>query len=136
EVSNVELNFRSNPTIRPLVTFVDDDGSGKVWTVLKPMFESRGVPYTLALQVTGKSLTTEQALYLQNELGWEIASHGMQQIQLNDLTEEEAIYQLRESKKVLTEQGFNVKHYVYGYGYPNQITRNLTRKYYKSGANA
>src|SRR5690606_11073808 len=28
------------------------------------------------------------------------------------------------------------KHYVYGYGYPNQITRNLTRKYYKSGANA
>ena len=140
ELNKQRLNLTSNPNVRPLVTFIDDDGSSSVWTKLKPIFESRGKPYTIALLVdylkAGGGLTVSQALELQNDLGCEVASHGMQQVQLNDLTESEVVYQLSESKKELKNLGFNVDHYVYGYGYANQTTRDLTRKFYKSGANA
>ena len=139
EINKQRVNLTSNPTVRPLVTFVDDDGSGKVWSVLKPMFESKGVPCTIALLTSHikaeVGISVEQAKKLQN-LGWEIASHGKEQLQLNDLTEVDAIEQLEGSLNDFNNWGLNVKHFVYPYGYPNAKTRNLVRQYYKSGVNA
>lgn len=140
ELNEQRVNLTSNPNIRPLVTFIDDDGVGDVYTKLKPIFESRGVPLTIAIITThigvGSKLTQQQLLELQNELGWEIASHSRTHPQINDLSDSGKEAELKGSLDDLKALGLNVNHMVFPYGYPNSSTRAIARKYYKSGVDS
>lgn len=128
---------------RPLFTIMDDDGHEEVYTVLKGYLTSRNIRGNVAqpsdyFKDKGHSdrITVDQLKELQDVHGWEVLSHGVTQVQLNDLTPQQAREQLGESKKELERLGFNVNHYCYGYGYPQPWVQELVKEYYLSGVNA
>ena len=43
------VNVAPRESVKPLVTFIDDDGSEEVYTNIKPIFESKRVPCTIAI---------------------------------------------------------------------------------------
>ncbi|OZQ74970.1 polysaccharide deacetylase family protein, partial [Paenibacillus sp. VTT E-133291] len=140
QLADVTRGLVLNNTQRPLVTFIDDDGAAAVWTVLKEVFVSRDTPCTIALVSSfltdGIGSSKTNLLQLQNDYGWEVASHTKTHRQLNSLTLPEAEAEMSESLSELKEMGFDVKHLVYPFGGPNAAVRDLARKYYKSAVNA
>lgn len=136
--SNVGLKVLQKKANTPLITFIDDDGSALVWTRLKPIFESRGVPCTLAIVSdfvnTNNFLTQNQILELQNKLGWEIASHEKTHVAMGSVTDSESLKrEIVQSKKELLEMGFNVKNIVYPFGQTNAPLQAMVADYYNFG---
>ncbi len=119
---------------RPLVTFITDDGKAEDWTKLKPLSETYGVPFTAALIANNQYMTQEQVLYLQNTLGWEIASHTANHVALAGVaTEAEIELECRDAKTTLISRGYNVKNIVYPYGSHDERVRRIAKKYYNCG---
>lgn len=139
------LNVAPKETARPLVTFIDDDGAESVYTRLKPIFESKGVPCTVAIvsdwvgkenvgaQGNLKAMNREQILELQ-DMGWEVASHEKTHQAMQDVTDYPTLYsEIIQSKSDLLQMGFNVKSIVYPYGQNNSTLTKVAKKVYKIG---
>lgn len=123
---------------RPLVSFTSDDGSinGDI-NIMGAILNKHNVPATCAV-ITGESISDDiKSAYLnmQNNFGWEIASHSINDTLLETLSEEECDTYLRKSKKLLVDAGFNVNGVVYPSGSANQNVRRLAKKYYQYGCN-
>src|SRR5699024_8552215 len=93
--------------VKPLVTFIDDDGRVEVLTKLKPLSEQYGIPFTSTVfvrliedETNTNYMNKEDLLHLQNDLGWEISSHSYNHLNLSTLSEEEQDFELRHSKEV------------------------------------
>ncbi|WP_373742576.1 BppU family phage baseplate upper protein [Jeotgalibaca porci] len=140
--SGTGLSVGVKKTQRPLITFIDDDGAVEVYTRLKPIFESRGVPCTIAIVsdwADGKESTNgtipmpkEQILELKN-LGWEVASHSKTHARMQEITDEKSVNaEVIESKEKLLELGFDVKNYVRPYGQTNPVLEQAITRYYKT----
>lgn len=126
--------------VKPLVTFIDDDGRIDVLTKLKPLSEKYAIPFTVAAYVRSVEdesikhyMNKEDLLHLQNDLGWEISSHTYTHSNLSTLTDEQQEYELKHSKEVLESWGIKVTTICYPYDGRNKATYDLTRKYYRSG---
>jgi len=132
-LADIANKFIQNVDIKPLVSFVDDDGSSKVWTVLKPMFESRNIPCVPAIIPSyvdvGNGLNWSQVKELQS-IGWEIAGHHSADLTTMPLSEAEQI--LRTVKEKMNANGIDVYSFVYPHGGHNADIRKIIRKYYKS----
>ncbi|PFI53847.1 hypothetical protein COI76_14360 [Bacillus cereus] len=123
-----------------LCSFVSDDGQQTDYTILKPIFESEGVPCCMAIPTGPVThlpyfdhfLTNEQVLELQNELGWEVCGHTVNHYSLQTLSEPEVEYQLYDSKKELERRGYKVNNLMYPHGTNNAMVRRVARKYYRS----
>ena len=119
-----------------LVTFVDYDGFKDVWDKLLPLFQSKQVPCVVAMPTHYLNLpdhfSSENLIYLQ-DIGWEIASHGVNHLHLADLNEDEIDFELKESKDTLTNIGLNCNSIVYPFGSVNEKVTNISKKYYDSG---
>lgn len=123
--------------IKPLVTFVDDDGRKEVLTKLKPLSEQYNIPfvvtvYVRAIEENPNYMNKEDLIYLQNELGWEISSHSYNHPRLDELSEEEQEFELRYSKEVLEGWGLKVNNFCYPFDSRNDKTYELVRKYYRT----
>lgn len=147
QITNKELPFirnkeygQTSKNIQPIVTFLDDDGTMAVWNKLKPIFESKGVPFTTCI-ISGsiggtyngnQQMTLEQLKYLQNNMGCEISSHTvnhkMLDIECKNIQERD--YEISESKKQLNNLGLNCSTLVYPGGHENEEITDLARKYY------
>ena len=116
------------------VVFISDDIKKEDYTILKPIFESRGVPCTVGAVTEWLDkptyLTTEELTELQNDLGWEVASHSVNHYSAANISLEEEDYELRESKRILTEKGFKVNNFIYPNNATNNEVRRLVSKYY------
>lgn len=126
--------------IKPLVTFIDDDGRSEVLTKLKPLSEQYNIPFTVTAYVRAVEDTSmtqymnkEDLQHLQNDLGWEISSHTYTHPNLSTLTDEQQEYELKHSKEVLESWGLKVTTICYPYDGRNQATYDIARKYYRSG---
>lgn len=123
-------------SLRPFITFVDDDGFKTVMTVLKPMFESRGKNFVTAVPVNtiGNSgrMTKDDLLELENN-GHEIASHGLNHLDLTTLSDSQLDYELRESLKQLRAMGLKTNNIVYPFGGNNEKVRRKASEYYRMG---
>jgi len=121
----------------PVIVFTSDDSTIEDYTRLKPLFEPKGVPVTMAVITNyigdvGKT-TVAQLLELQ-ALGWEIASHQINTARLDTFTTLELDNALKDSKEVLLALGANhVNSLVYTGGVHNEAIRKATRKYYRCG---
>lgn len=126
--------------MQPMVTFISDDGMSEDWTVLRPVFESAGVPCAIAVTsgLIGCPgyMDSDQLLYLQNELGWEVASHLDAHVPLTELSEEEMDRQCGTSKEKLREMGLRVQSVVYPYGANDAAVRRIARAHYRAGFQA
>jgi len=104
-------------------SFTSDDGSQKDWTY-RDTFASRGVSCTLPLvedYVTGRISTVQiplsTVLALQNEYGYEIGSHSYDHKKLTEFSSmEEVLFQLTESKRLLTEMGLHINNFYVPFG--------------------
>jgi peptidoglycan/xylan/chitin deacetylase (PgdA/CDA1 family) len=120
---------------KPVITFVNDDGWEDDYTKLKGFSETYGIPFTSALIANGSTIKQDHALFLQNELGWEIASHTTNHVVLSNLaTEEEIENELKGSKEILMSRGFYVKNLVYPQGGNDERVRRIAKKYYNCAA--
>jgi peptidoglycan/xylan/chitin deacetylase (PgdA/CDA1 family) len=120
----------------PIVTFLSDDGTIEDYTKLKPIFQEKGVPCTIAIISSfignGGYMNLSQIQEL-NALGWEISSHTVSHVSLSTLaTDAEIINEVVNSKNTLTSLGFNIKNLVYPYGGHNLTVRNIVKQYYRS----
>ena len=113
------------------MTFIDDDINPDVWTRLKPIFESRGIPCVLAAPLSFvNEYNLANLIDAQNRLGWEIASHGnLHAKELTDCTEEELESELRGSYDGLRELGLDVENIVYPYGQQIKMSERRLQKY-------
>ena len=143
---NIARNFTVKPndkvnTQKVYMTIIDDDGRTEVWDKLKPISEDLEVPITIAVPVRNtettpdKDLTRDQLLYLQDELGWEMASHSWTHGNLRNFTAEQIEYELRGSKEELISWGLDIKNFVAPYGTNDStLVREIASKYYNCGA--
>lgn len=121
---------------RPLVTFVDDDGWQRVYDELSPISEKYNVPFVSAIQI-GSTINDWNALYLQDELAWELAVHpdcgeegGLATLE----TEEEINQWFEDTNAYLDSHGYKWKNVVYAAGEPDERVRRLAKQYYRCGA--
>ena len=135
-VQNYELNSKDRRK-KGITVFTTDDSRAEDYTIGKAIFESVGVPavvYAVSNSI-GKSgyLSIEQALELQNDLGWEIASHSKTHpAPFPNISDAQAEIEFRESKLELESMGFNIYNYSYVGGNYGGRERLLARKYYRS----
>ena len=116
----------------PTVSFTSDDGWKQELTVMKPILDEYNIPATCAL-ITNNLTDIEERLDLQNNHGWEFASHTVTHSVLTNLTEAEIESELKNSKLELERLGFKVNAIVYPTGESNETVERIAKKYYKSG---
>lgn len=111
---------RNRQNLRPLVTFIDDDGFDGVLTKLKPMFTSRGVPMGLALRgdapVVVDPVKRAAIKDLQDNYGWEIQSHTMAHMDIELSTRQEVENDCKTFLETFNSYGFDVTSIVYPWG--------------------
>lgn len=128
----------TNKHLRPMISITFDDGYSEHYTYVKPLFESLGIRGTFFLisdEIGGRYMDAGQIKEM-SDLGHEIGSHTVTHPSLVELTEEDLIYELKESKldlQEITKQP--VETLAYPFGHNDLTVRNLTGGFYK-GARA
>lgn len=135
ELQNWELQNKIRK-VRPIISFVDDDGSSKVMNKIYPLMQTYGIPYVFAIptHVIGQSgrLTVENMNDLV-AIGGEISSHTNSWDDLTTLTKTEIENSLSTSKEILNNLGFEVDTICYPQGGVNDDIVEIARKYYRFG---
>ena len=137
DVENVTKQFNSSTRrispLKAVVTFTDDDGVAKVYTKLKPLFDSKGITGSVSI-ISNKVdvwLTQSQLLEMQNS-GWEIISHTVTHRNLTTITNQEIVTELRDSKSQLESFGFKIRSLMYPNGAHNAFIQETAKEYYES----
>ena len=115
---------------RPIVTFVNDDGWQDDYNKLVAISEKHQVPFVSAL-FNGSTMREWYELYLQNELGWEFASHPRNTALAELETEEDIEQAMIETNEYLTNRGLIYHNLVYPYGSNDERVRRIAKKYYR-----
>lgn len=115
---------------RPIVTFVNDDGWADDYNKLVAISEKHQVPFVSAL-FNGSTMKEWYELYLQNELGWEFASHPRNTALAELATEEDIENAMIETNEYLTNRGLIYHNLVYPYGSHDERVRRIAKKYYR-----
>ena len=115
---------------RPIVTFVNDDGWQDDYNKLVAISEKHQVPFVSAL-FNGSTMNQWHELYLQNELGWEFASHPRNTALAELETEEDIENAMIETNEYLTNRGLIYHNLVYPYGSNDERVRRIAKKYYR-----
>ena len=115
---------------RPIVTFINDDGWQDDYNKLVAISEKHNVPFVSAL-FNGSTMGEWYELYLQNELGWEFASHPRNTALAELATEEDIENAMIETNEYLTNRGLIYHNLVYPYGSHDERVRRIAKKYYR-----
>ena len=118
--TNGQPSFFNAKPIRPLVSFVDDDGKAGVYTKWLPLIQSKNIPISICIPTNyvGQSayMTWEQIKELQDTYGCEVLSHTASHTNIGQFnTNKEWIEELKTSKETLISKGLNIR----GFAYPN-----------------
>lgn len=142
-LENYELQSKGR-TKKGHIVFISDDFHKGDWEILKPIFESAGVPFCLAVVTDWMEPghpnyetrgTWEQLEYLQNEMGCEILSHSKTHNSpksLIEMTESELRYELSESRNELIRRGFDVQSFRVPGNQSDIKVRKIAREYYRA----
>ena len=115
---------------KPVVTFVCDDGWDDDYIKLVAISEKHSVPFTSAI-FDGSTLSEWHALYLQNNLGWEFASHPDNSPLAEKSTEAAIEDAIIHTNQYLTNRGLKYYNIVYPYGSHDERVRRIAKKYYR-----
>lgn len=134
-VSENKVTLNDTAVIKPLVTFIADDGSLADYTKMKPLFETKeivGCSAIVSSYVGGNgNMTISQIKELEN-LGWEILSHSKTHIKLDTLSDEQLVNELENSKLDLISMGFDVNSIAIPFSTFDSRVRKFASRYYKS----
>jgi peptidoglycan/xylan/chitin deacetylase (PgdA/CDA1 family) len=121
------------------ISFIDDDAKAQVLTRVQPLIETKGIPWAIAVPATdiimnaGRSLTQDELLHLQNDLGCELLGHTYSHPNLSTIPVSQLEKELGESKKILVSKGYNIRGIAYPFGANNAAVRKVAAKYYDWG---
>ena len=120
--------------VRPMISFVSDDGNKKDYENLKPIADAKGVPFVSAVvsSMIGQStqMTTAQLLEVQAN-GWEISSHTHTHQTLTGLTEAQMNAQFADSLSTFESLGIKCSTLCIPYGMYNDLALEVARKYFR-----
>lgn len=142
-----EVNFSVNSKLgkivqkvysdRPkcIVSFISDDLYIEDYNK-RDWFKALGCPYTIPVvcsRINGVGYPTlEQLLELQNDYGYEIASHTVNHVNLPSKSNEEIYKELKDSYDILNSNGLRCENFMVPYGHYNDIVLNYAARIYRS----
>lgn len=133
ELTGWELQNKTRK-VKPIVTFISDDGNKKDYENLKPIAVSKGVPFVSAIVTNAIGNTTQmtlaQLLELQS-LGWEMSSHTHTHTTLTTLTYDQIDIEMKTSKETLEGLGIKCSTLCIPYGIYNDNVLEISRKYFR-----
>ena len=117
---NAHPSAYNKKPIRPLLSFVDDDGKAGVYTKWLNIIQSKNIPISVCIPTNyvGNAgyMTWEQIKDLQDTYGCEVLSHTQSHRNISAFETNKAwIEELKKSKEILISNGLNVR----GFAYPN-----------------
>ncbi|PEW95842.1 hypothetical protein CN446_14800 [Bacillus cereus] len=135
--SKRDVNLNAVKRNIPLVSFVDDDGNPAILTKLKPLSVKYKVPFTICVPSdfipAGTSLNAKQLRDLQDNFGFEVASHAKTHTPMNDtMPIEQQFIEVYESWRAMREMGLNIETMVYPYGQSTSFIREIVSRFYKA----
>lgn len=131
-VTSINIKFNENQGI---VSLNFDDGLKSQYNIaFKEMqkYNYKGTLFLIAKlkSFEGKELMSfREAREMQNN-GWEIGSHTLHHPNLTMLSNEEMREELKKSKEILENEGFEIKTIAFPYGEYNRKVIDETKKYY------
>ena len=118
-----------------IVSFISDDLYMADYTK-KDWFKELGCAYTIPVVCSRINSdgypTLEQVLELQNNYGYEIASHTFNHVQLDKQTDEVMEEELKSSFEFLNKNGLRCENFMIPYGAYNNKVLAVASKYYRS----
>ncbi len=121
-------------TRQPVVTFVCDDCHEADFEKLCSVSEKYGVAFTSA-RFALSGLKNGLALYLQDTMGWEFASHTYSHTPLATLeTEAEIENELKQAREYMASIGLKCDTLIYPEGSNDERVRRIAKKYFKCAA--
>lgn len=117
---------------KPFFTFIDDDGRYTFNSILKAIFEEKGVKCNLAINPSyvgdGSHFTWDELRQLQDE-GYEIISHGWDHKDFDTMTDEQLVTDCEKVKKAFNDNEISYKNICV---LPNNKQGNtkIVKKYY------
>lgn len=139
KINKLNISAYNNSQIRPLVTFISDDGVNEDLKMLE-LFNSKGVKGCVAMISAyigaGNYMTGEQLKQLHNA-GWDIMLHDTQHRHMSTLSEEELNIAMEQGKKTIENLGIPCKGLATPYGDTNSLVKKAAEKHfdYCFGAN-
>jgi len=131
--ANVGQLVFNDRTLQGLVSFVFDDGYATDYTVMGPVFASKGVPGVSAIVTdwvgTEGFMTSAQLVSLE-DAGWEMGSHSKTHANLSALNEAQLITELGDSKTALEGYGLTVNCMTYPFNGISRLAKVVVRRYY------
>lgn len=136
ELNNFEVTNKYRKQ-KPLVTFSFDDGFLEDYTKMLPLFNSKGIRATTGIVTnwigTEGVMNLKQIKELQDNHGWEIASHSKTHSgQFPLKTDEQLISELKDSKEILINYGLDVKNFLVPFGATDKRVQEFCRRYYRA----
>lgn len=130
----------------PMVSFISDDGFKEDYTVLLPIFRSRGVVAASAIPSqfvifrywtdlgpdSLRHMYDDQIRELQSA-GWEIMDHSRTHADLATVSPAKLEEELGTSKRELEAMGLRVRNVVYPFGSTDPVSRTITCQHYRAG---
>jgi len=102
-----------------IVTFIFDGANKSVYENALPVFTAKGYKACFSIPIQNALLTNPanamtyyQMKKLQDNHDWEVISHGYTTRSIADVDRDNAEWELKDSKKILSEHGFNVSQYL------------------------
>lgn len=139
DVTNLQRSMRTAGKDQCMVIFTDDDGRTDFLTKFKPLYDSKGIKCSLAINSsfvgTNGYMSLEQLKDLQSQ-GYEIISHGEKHLKLADQTDAVAEAEVKNGYLFLKDNGFKGADffaYPNGCDYTDYRSQNIVRKYHKVG---
>lgn len=123
---------------KPIVSFLSDDGTMQEFTILKPLYDAKGIKATMAIVPTfintAGYITLDQLKQLHRE-GHDIASHTNTHPNMTTITDETVLRnELKNSLDQLTAWGITgVESIVYPQGGWNENVLKIANEYYLNG---
>jgi peptidoglycan/xylan/chitin deacetylase (PgdA/CDA1 family) len=135
----------NNIAPEPLVSFTFDDGLTSTLDKAAPTLAKygfQGTSYVIpgcvgtkglcAANTDGDYMDWQQIKQLQHTYSWEIGSHGLTHPSFSTLSAAKQDYELKESKRLLAEQGIDARTFATPYGDYNHKTIAAAAKYYEA----
>lgn len=135
ESNNEQDRVKLKPLATPTVVFIDDDGSSSLWDTTVPIFETAGVPLTIAVGKDSDIMADLPTLRTWLETaGHDMVQHSLGSDQdLSAKTYTELISWIESEQAFFYNNGFVVSNIVYGGSQWSEQMLRVIERYYNCG---
>jgi peptidoglycan/xylan/chitin deacetylase (PgdA/CDA1 family) len=131
------VSARASASTKPLVIITFDDGRKSVYEKAYPVLKKYDMPATLFVITSMPGTDSETYLSWQEirtlaDSGWEIGGHSHTHPNLTKISEADAVHEVEQSFRILSEKGFSPVSFATPFGVYNGMVLQLIKGYYKA----